>query len=201
MASSLLFLVLVLSCLFLAGPFSSSPFLMLCFFLFDSLNCFLLSSVVEQCCICIYATWWASKRQWILHYTLHWEQRCQILHVLQVALQTNTELLQLPDKYEASDSAAILAQVSADLNSPAESTRLEALHWVSTRHPCHLPQMQMLLHQQITAEAVTPPAASVHARHWRASSITERVPSVSAAQLVFRLNQLILQNSCLTKRA
>ena len=50
---------------------------------------------------------------------------------MQVALQTNTELLQLPDKYEASDSAAILAQVSADLNSPAESTRLEALHWVS----------------------------------------------------------------------
>jgi len=48
-----------------------------------------------------------------------------------VALQTNAELLQLPDKYEASDSAAILAQVSADLNSPAESTRLEALHWVS----------------------------------------------------------------------
>lgn len=50
---------------------------------------------------------------------------------LQVALQTNAELLQLPDKYEASDSAAILAQVSADLISPAESTRLEALHWVS----------------------------------------------------------------------
>jgi len=50
---------------------------------------------------------------------------------VQVALQTNAELLQLPDKYEASDSAAILAQVSADLNSPAESTRLEALHWVS----------------------------------------------------------------------
>ena len=48
----------------------------------------------------------------------------------QVALQTNAELLQLPKKYEASDSAAILAQVSADLNSPAESTRLEALHWV-----------------------------------------------------------------------
>lgn len=43
----------------------------------------------------------------------------------------NAELLQLPNKYEASDSAAILAQVSADLNSPAESTRLEALHWVS----------------------------------------------------------------------
>lgn len=42
----------------------------------------------------------------------------------------NAELLQLPNKYEASDSAAILAQVSADLNSPAESTRLEALHWV-----------------------------------------------------------------------
>jgi len=53
------------------------------------------------------------------------------LSLLQVALQTNAELLQLPDKYEASDSAAILAQVSADLNSPAESTRLEALHWVS----------------------------------------------------------------------
>ncbi len=51
---------------------------------------------------------------------------------MQVALQTNAELLQLPDKYEASDSAAILAQVSADLNSPAESTRLEALHWVSS---------------------------------------------------------------------
>ncbi|KAL0036125.1 hypothetical protein WJX79_004382 [Trebouxia sp. C0005] len=50
--------------------------------------------------------------------------------ICQVALQTNAELLQLPDKYEASDSAAILAQVSADLNSPAESTRLEALHWV-----------------------------------------------------------------------
>ena len=50
---------------------------------------------------------------------------------LQVALQTNAELLQLPDKYEASDSAAILAQVSAELISPAESTRLEALHWVS----------------------------------------------------------------------
>lgn len=49
-----------------------------------------------------------------------------------MALQTNTELLQLPDKFEASDSAAILAQVSTDLNSPAESTRLEALHWVST---------------------------------------------------------------------
>ena len=48
-----------------------------------------------------------------------------------MALQTNAELLQLPNKYEASDSAAILAQVSADLNSPAESTRLEALHWVS----------------------------------------------------------------------
>ena len=54
---------------------------------------------------------------------------------VQVALQTNAELLQLPDKYEASDSAAILAQVSADLNSPAESTRLEALHWVSVTPP------------------------------------------------------------------
>lgn len=54
---------------------------------------------------------------------------------MQVALQTNAELLQLPDKYEASDSAAILAQVSADLISPAESTRLEALHWVSLTLP------------------------------------------------------------------
>ena len=54
---------------------------------------------------------------------------------MQVALQTNAELLQLPDKYEASDSAAILAQVSADLISPAESTRLEALHWVSLPLP------------------------------------------------------------------
>lgn len=58
-----------------------------------------------------------------------------LLVAVQVALQTNTELLQLPDKYEASDSAAILAQVSADLISPAESTRLEALHWVTARSP------------------------------------------------------------------
>ena len=56
-----------------------------------------------------------------------------MLCLIQVALQTNTELLQLPDSFEASDSAAILAQVSADLNSPAETTRLEALHWVSHR--------------------------------------------------------------------
>ena len=56
---------------------------------------------------------------------------CDLFLGLQVAMQTNAELLQLPDKYEASDSAAILAQVSADLISPAESTRLEALHWVS----------------------------------------------------------------------
>lgn len=60
---------------------------------------------------------------------------CGLLVGLQVALQTNAELLQLPDKYEASDSAAILAQVSADLISPAESTRLEALHWVSLTSP------------------------------------------------------------------
>ena len=58
-----------------------------------------------------------------------------LLVAVQVALQTNTELLQLPDKYEASDSAAILAQVSADLISPAESTRLEALHWVTALSP------------------------------------------------------------------
>lgn len=56
--------------------------------------------------------------------------RCVLVLGVQVALQTNAELLQLPAKYEASDSAAILAQVSADLISPAESTRLEALHWV-----------------------------------------------------------------------
>ena len=53
-----------------------------------------------------------------------------------MALQINTELLQLPDRFEASDSAAILAQVSMDLNSPAESTRLEALHWVSRLLHC-----------------------------------------------------------------
>jgi len=63
---------------------------------------------------------------------------------VQVALQTNAELLQLPDKYEASDSAAILAQVSADLNSPAESTRLEALHWVSPTFCNFLQQFCML---------------------------------------------------------
>ena len=63
---------------------------------------------------------------------------------MQVALQTNAELLQLPDKYEASDSAAILAQVSADLNSPAESTRLEALHWVSPIFCNFLQQLCML---------------------------------------------------------
>lgn len=54
---------------------------------------------------------------------------------VQVALQANTELLQLPDKFGSNDTAAILAHVSTELNSPAESTRLEALHWVSL-HPC-----------------------------------------------------------------
>lgn len=53
-----------------------------------------------------------------------------VLVRLQVALQANTELLQLPDQFGSSDGAAILAHVSTELNSPAESTRLEALHWV-----------------------------------------------------------------------
>ena len=48
----------------------------------------------------------------------------------QVALQANTELLELPEQFGPSDGAAILAHVSTELNSPAESTRLEALHWV-----------------------------------------------------------------------
>lgn len=89
----------------------------------------------------------------------------QLLHVLQVALQTNTELLQLPDKYEASDSAAILAQVSADLNSPAESTRLEALHWVSALPPCHSPQLLMLFHQHLVEEDALFAATFVYQRH------------------------------------
>lgn len=63
--------------------------------------------------------------------------QCLVLDLLQVALQANTELLQLPDQFGPRDGAAILAHVSSELNSPAESTRLEALHWV--RPPCTSP--------------------------------------------------------------
>lgn len=72
---------------------------------------------------------------------------------VQVAQQANTELLQLPDQFGSSDTAAILAHVSTELNSPAESTRLEALHWVLTpacdtaaAYRIHLQQCCTLLH-------------------------------------------------------
>lgn len=49
----------------------------------------------------------------------------------QVARQTNADLLSLPAGYQSTDTEALLAAISSELQSDQEPTRLEALHWVN----------------------------------------------------------------------
>ena len=51
---------------------------------------------------------------------------------LQVAREANTELLELPPEWEATDPAALLAAVANELHSTQEATRLSALLWLNT---------------------------------------------------------------------
>lgn len=50
----------------------------------------------------------------------------------QVARDTNAELLNLPDGWEAADPASILATVANELQSVQELTRMAALLWLNT---------------------------------------------------------------------
>ena len=50
----------------------------------------------------------------------------------QVAREANKELLEVPQAFSTKETAAVLRVVSAQLGSPQEQTRLDALHWVHT---------------------------------------------------------------------
>jgi hypothetical protein len=51
---------------------------------------------------------------------------------VQVARETNAELLNLPDGWEAADPASILSTVASELQSAQELTRMAALTWLNT---------------------------------------------------------------------
>ena len=49
-----------------------------------------------------------------------------------MAREANRELLEVPPSFSTKETAAVLRVVSAQLGSPQEQTRLDALHWVHT---------------------------------------------------------------------
>lgn len=51
---------------------------------------------------------------------------------MQEAAATNSELLELPEDWVPHDTRQVLAVISAEMRSDRETTRLAALHWMTT---------------------------------------------------------------------